>query len=182
MCLKYGTPKRLADVYLDGARYPLECDSKPLLLRYLKQELRDHAYDDETRFHPFLKVILQGLVRNHPKLCRLWREPNYPFCDVIQSIGLVFGFMNGLTKAPERKLQDALLLQRFEVINRQVFSIVRNVVLTCVPRRRYKPWQDVMDRWRGFSGMEGAMLELALRKPHMMRIESGKAASLVGAA
>jgi hypothetical protein len=170
MCLKFGTPKRLADVYLDGACYPMECESKALLLRYLKQELRDKAYDDTTRFHPFLKIILKWLVRNHRKLCRIWREPNYPFCDILQAIGLVFGFMNGLDKAPERKLQDALLLHRFEVINRQVFSIVRNVVLTCVPRRIYKPWQDVLDRWRSFSGMEGFMLELALQKPRLLQI------------
>ena len=177
MCLKYGTPKRFADVYLDGASYPVECDNKHHLLVYLKHELRSGAYDDEVRFHPFLKVILQGLALHHRRLCRLWREPNYPFCDVIQSIGLVFGFMNGLDKSPERRLQDALLANRMEIINRQVFSIVRNVVLTCVPRRRYKPWQDVLDRWRHFSGVEGLMLELALRKPHVIQVSSGKLAA-----
>lgn len=175
MCLKYGTPSRFLRA-LDGEDYPILCEDKQRILALLRDEFRHGYYDDEEKFHPFLRLMLHDLLHNHKRMSTLWREPKYRFCDVMQSVGLVFGFVNTLIQQdgqplrPTRQIQDGFLgglvrINGQRLINDQVYTIVRDVALKCCKARDLKPWTDIMNRWLVYSGFDGVRLEHGLRYP-----------------
>lgn len=177
MCLHYGTPYRFLQALRGETCYPAECHDRATLLAWLDAELAAGVYLETADFHPLLAVMLEGLAANHARMHPLWREPEYPFCDVVQALALVFGFVNGAFSkdaplVPTRAIQDAFLKGRAPFINSQVFTIVRDVGLKCCGET-LAPWEEQMERWLAFGGMETLLFEVAERNPGLLTIEAG---------
>lgn len=175
MCLDYGTPYRFYRVLMQGDDYPLECADKATLLALLREELAAGYYADEAAFHPFLALLLRRLTENPEALHPMWKEPQHPFCDVVQAVALVFGFANGGKLEPSMDMQEAFLHYRVPNINCQVFTTVRDVALKCCSPDDLTPWRDQMKRWLAFGGMETLLFEFAERAPDLITVVAEQA-------
>ena len=172
MCLDYGTPKRLREARLGLREYPPECGNKEMLLALLREELDNGCYDDATVFHPLLRIMLRGLVANHDRLFHLWQEPKHMFCDVVQALGIPFGFINGRSDVPGVEAQEVLLYARPGWTHPYVFMVVRNILQACCQPEDVAPWTDVLpDLWLTFAGKPGTFIEAAMRYPDLIQVE-----------
>lgn len=173
MCLEYVTPHGFLSARLEAPCYPLECTDKATILTLVGTELAGGIYDDAEVYHPFIPVILRGIVANHDRMNPRWSEPQYPFCDIMQSVGLVFGFVNNNPHImPDRETQDTFLRYPVPGICWQVYTIVRSVVMTCVDKPEVQPWKEQMAHWLAFSGAAGLIMELAERRPELIQLTS----------
>jgi|GEM_PF-4484690 len=170
MCLDYGTPYRLRMARLGLCDYPLECHDKATLLAHLREEMEAGHYGDPALFHPFLKVLLQGLVENHGRIFWLWQEPRHAFCDVIQALGIMFGFINGRDCVPAAVEQERFMRCRMDWVHPQVFMVARNVAQACCDPEDIAPWRELPETWLGFAGIDGLLLDTAMRNPELMQL------------
>lgn len=106
---------------------------------------------------------MRGLVRSHDKRHAIWQEPHHAFCEVVQALGLAFGFINlgEYHVYPTRDWQDQALRRRIDWVHPYVFAVVRDIANSCCTAEELAPWQITLARWYVFGGKTLMILEVA---------------------